>query len=88
MAKAKATADVLVGFSNDLKGKHDDILNVKKSMDEQLGSFLWDDPVGRAFISDYQEKVKPIEGKLVPNLASYSQYLDQEAAIIRQYGGQ
>ena len=86
MAQTKATAEVLSRFSTDLKQKHDDILMLKKSMDEQLSSFPWDDPVGHAFIADYQEKMRPIEGKLVPNLMSYSQYLDQAAAIISNYG--
>lgn len=86
MAKAKATADVLVGFSNDLKAKHDDILSVKDSMDKQLGSFPWEDPVGLNFISTYQERMKPIEGKLLPNLVAYSQYLEQLAARTEEFG--
>lgn len=86
MAKSKATAETLSQFSNTLKSNHDDILQVKASMDNQLGSFLWDDPVGNAFKAKYYEDLKPIEDKLVPNLKSYSTYLDQEAAIINEYG--
>ena len=57
-------------------------------MDNELRSFIWDDPVGQAFIAKYYEDMKPIEAKLVPNLESYSTYLDQEAAIISEYGAQ
>lgn len=85
MAQTKATAEVLTGFSNDLRNKHDSIITVKKSMDEQLNSFPWDDPIGHAFIADYQEKMNPIDSKLIPNLASYSEYLDKAASIISNY---
>ena len=86
MAKAKATAETLTMFSGTLKNNREDILGVKASMDRELKSFLWDDPVGNAFRAKYYEDLKPIESKLVPNLASYSTYLDQEAAIINEYG--
>jgi hypothetical protein len=86
MAIAKATAESLTQFSSILKDNREDILSVKRSMDRELLNFLWDDPVGAAFRADYQEKLKPIENTLVPNLASYSTYLDQEASIINEYG--
>lgn len=86
MAKSKATAETLSQFSSTLKANHDDILNVKASMDNELQSFIWDDPIGNAFRAKYYEDLKPIENRLVPNLASYSTYLDQEAAIITEYG--
>ncbi len=86
MAKAKATAETLTMFSGTLKNNREDILSVKASMDRELQSFLWDDPVGNAFRAKYYEDLKPIESTLVPNLASYSAYLDQEAAIINEYG--
>lgn len=86
MAQSKATAETLLNFSNILKKNREDILQVKTSMDNELTSFPWDDPVGRAFIAKYYEDLKPVEAKLVPNLASYSQYLDTEASIIDEYG--
>ena len=88
MERALATAETLTQFSNTLKTNHDDILSLKAAMDNELRSFIWDDPVGQAFIAKYYEDMKPIEAKLVPNLESYSTYLDQEAAIISEYGAQ
>lgn len=88
MARSVATAETLTQFSNTLRANHDDILSVKTAMDNELRSFIWDDPVGRAFIAKYYEDMKPIEAKLVPNLESYSTYLDKEAAIISEYGAQ
>lgn len=86
MAKAKATAETLSQFSSTLKNNREDILSVKASMDKELQSFIWDDPVGNTFRSKYYEDLKPIEGKLVPNLEAYSRYLDQEVSIINEYG--
>ncbi|MDO5396279.1 MAG: hypothetical protein Q4F07_10010 [Bacteroidales bacterium] len=86
MAISKADAEALVRFSALLKEKHDDILAVKAAMDNVLNSFVWADPVGQSFVTRYHEELKPIETKLVPNLESYSSYLDQEASIISEYG--
>lgn len=88
MAKSKATAETLTQFSSTLKSNHDDILAVKAAMDDELKSFLWDDPVGRVFRAKYYEDLEPIEGKLIPSLEAYSAYLDQVAAIINEYGAQ
>ena len=88
MARALATAETLTQFSNTLRANHDDILSVKAAMDSELYKIDWNDPVGQAFIAKYHEDMKPIEAKLVPNLESYSTYLDQEAAIISEYGAQ
>lgn len=86
MAISKASAESLTQFSSILKSNREDILSVKNSMDRELLNFLWDDPVGVAFRAKYEEDLKPIENVLVPNLASYSTYLDQEASIINEYG--
>ena len=86
MARALATAETLSQFSNTLRANHDDILSVKAAMDNELRSFIWDDPVGQAFIARYYEDLKPIEAKLVPNLEAYSSYLDQEAALVTEFG--
>ena len=86
MAKAQATAETLTMFSGTLKNNREDILNVKASMDRELQSFLWDDPVGNAFRAKYYEDLKPIEGKLIPNLEAYSTYLDQEANLVTEFG--
>ena len=88
MARSVATAESLMQFSSILKTNHDDILSVKAAMDNELRSFIWDDPIGQSFITRYFEDMKPIEAKLIPNLESYSTYLDQEAAIISEYGAQ
>lgn len=85
MARALATAETLTQFSNTLRTNHDDILSVKTAMDNELRSFIWDDPVGQSFIAKYYEDMKPIEAKLIPNLEAYSSYLDQEAAIISEF---
>jgi hypothetical protein len=86
MPKSKATAETLSQFSSTLKNNRDDILYVKNSMDNELNSFLWEDPIGNAFRAKYYEDLKPIESKLVPNLEAYSRHLDQEAAIVNEYG--
>lgn len=86
MAKTKATAETLTMLSGTLNNDLENILSVKTAMDNELNSFLWDDPVGIAFRAKYYEDLKPIEEKLVPNLKSYSTYLDNEAAIINEYG--
>ena len=86
MARSVATAETLSQFSNILRTNHDDILEVKQSMDGELKSFIWDDPVGQAFVARYYEDLKPIEAKLIPNLVSYCEFLDQEAAKVAQYG--
>lgn len=86
MAISKASAERLTQFSSTLKNNREDIFAVKESMDRELQSFLWDDPVGNAFRAKYYEDLKPIEGKLVPSLEAYSRYLDQEASIINEYG--
>jgi len=86
MAKAKVTVEALTQFSNALRANHDDIIAVKNSMDNELHSFLWDDPVGRNFITRYGEDLKPIQGKLIPNLEAYCAYLDQEATLITEFG--
>lgn len=86
MAKAKATAETLSQFSSTLKNNREDIFSVKASMDNELQSFTWDDPVGNVFRSKYYEDLKPIEDKLCPNLDAYCRYLDQEVSIINEYG--
>ncbi len=87
MAQSKVTREALVQLSQMLRTNHDDILAVKNSMDSQLGSFLWDDPVGRNFIARYYEDLKPIEGKLIPNLVDFCNYLNQQASIVDAYSG-
>lgn len=86
MAKAKVTVENLIQLSSTLKNNHDEILAVKQSMDNELNSFIWEDPVGIAFRAKYYEDLKPIEGKLIPNLESYSAYLDQEANLVTEFG--
>ena len=86
MAQAKANAETLLQFSNILRTNHDDILEVKQSMDGELKSFIWDDPVGQAFVARYYEDLKPIEAKLIPNLVAYCEFLDREAELISQFG--
>ena len=86
MALTKVKAETLTQLSNTLKTNHDEILAVKSSMDKELQSFIWDDPVGYAFREKYYEDLKPIEGKLIPNSESFSAYLDQEAALATEFG--
>ena len=86
MAKTKATAETLTMLSGTLKNNLENILSVKSAMDNELNSFLWDDPVGIAFRAKYYEDLKPIEGKLIPNLRSYSAYIDNEANLVTEFG--
>lgn len=86
MALSKAQAEALLQLSSTLKKDHELIEQVKASMDQELQSFIWDDPIGQSFRAKYLEDLKPIEAKLIPNLISYCQYLDKEAQIIGEYG--
>lgn len=86
MALSKAQAEALLQLSSTLKKDHELIEQVKASMDHELQSFLWDDPIGQSFRAKYFEDLKPIEAKLIPNLISYCLYLDREAQIIGEYG--
>lgn len=91
MAKAKANVETLTRLSSMLKKNYEDISFVKSSMDRELEEIRmrWDDPVGIAFIEQYYEKLKPVEGKLVPDLMAYCRHLDNEAIPkLKEYLGQ
>ena len=87
MAQTKATSDALMAMSEQLRLSAEQIQAAKASMNNQLHSFSWDDPVGIAFINDYHEKMKPIDNKLLPALEGYSVHLERLVGGIEEYNG-
>ena len=87
MAQTKATSDALLAMAEQLRQSAEQIQAAKASMNNQLHSFSWDDPVGIAFINDYHEKMKPIDNKLLPALEVYSDYLERLVGGIEEYNG-
>lgn len=77
MAITKVTIDALTQMSERLRLSSESILSTKSNMDQQLNSFVWDDPVAIAFKNDYQEKLKPITDKLIPNIKQYLRHLSE-----------
>lgn len=88
MALSKAKAESLLQFSGILDQDRNNLLSAKAEMDRLLHSFIWDDPVGHSFINRYNMDLKPIEGRLVPNLEDYSAYLKKEAELVTEFGSQ
>lgn len=87
MAQTKATSDALMAMAEQLRQSAEQIQAAKASMNTQLHSFSWDDPVGIAFINDYHEKMKPIDNKLLPALEVYSVHLERLVGGIEEYNG-
>lgn len=87
MAQTKATSDALLAMAEQLRQSAEQIQAAKASMNNQLHSFSWDDPVGIAFINDYHEKMKPIDNKLLPALEGYFDYLERLVGGIEEYNG-
>lgn len=87
MAISKVTIDALTQMSERLRQSSESILSTKSDMDLQLNSFIWDDPVAIAFKNDYQERLKPITNKLVPNLQDYISYMKNLGGTIEEYTG-
>lgn len=86
MALSKVTSEVLNQLSQTLDNHREDINHVQEDMNSRLESFIWDDPVGLAYKAKYYEDLKPIQEKLIPNLISYCSYLQQQAAVIDEFG--
>lgn len=86
MALSKVTSEVLNQLSQTLDNHREDINHVQEDMNTRLESFIWDDPVGLAYKAKYYEDLKPIQEKLIPNLISYCSYLQQQAAVIDEFG--
>lgn len=87
MAIAKVTIEDLMQMVNTLRQSADDILATKVQMDNELRSFLWNDPIGLSFISRYEEDFKPLKEKLIPNIESYIHYINELRLIILGYDG-
>lgn len=87
MSLAKVTYDSLVLLAEKLKKCADDILADKTQLDNQLGSFLWEDPVGVGFYNKYEEGFAPIQNKLIPNIDSFVQYIHNLKNQVDEYSG-
>lgn len=78
-----ATWSQLMTLKQCLDGNNTKLQNLKTEMDGAL-NFNWNDPVGRKFNTEYQEKLKPIK-KLTDNMSAYSTYLKDEANYVQVY---
>jgi hypothetical protein len=85
MAQTKVTADLLSSFAQTLRNESSRFNEIKNSMDNELNSFLWDDPIAAKFKAQYAEGLEPLKSKLLPAMDQYQQHLDKEANIIREY---
>ncbi|MDR2026475.1 MAG: hypothetical protein LBQ01_02825 [Prevotellaceae bacterium] len=83
MAQTKVTADLLSSFAQTLRSESSRFNEIKNSMDNELNSFLWDDPVSAKFKAQYAEGLAPLKSKLLPAMDRYQEHLDKEAGIIR-----
>lgn len=88
MAVSKVTLDALSQMANILRQSAEVIVSAKGEMDEQLRSFIWDDPVGQAFVVKYEEDFKPLMQKLIPNIESYLFFLQEQGMSISEYAGE
>lgn len=87
MAISKVTQETLSQMANNLSQCAKDIVIVKKEMDEQLRSFIWDDPVGQSFAIKYEEDFKPLTNKLLPSMNEYVTYIIGLEGNVAEYGG-
>ena len=85
MSLSKVTYDSLILLAGKLKNCSDAILADKNQLDNQLGAFLWDDPVGIRFYNNYEEGFAPIENKLIPNINSFVRYIYNLKNQINEY---
>lgn len=87
MSQSKVTLDSLTLLSNELRNNAESILSIKDDMDTLLNSFVWDDPVAISFKERYEEGLKPITNKLIPNIENYLGYISQLGGTVEEYSG-
>ena len=87
MAISKVTQEALSQMAKNLSQCAEDIVMAKKEMDEQLRSFIWDDPVGQSFVIKYEEDFKPLTNKLLPAMNEYVTYIIGLEGNVAEYGG-
>jgi hypothetical protein len=85
MARTQLTAALLQKFEQDLREQAATFDGIKKNMDNALTSFLWDDPVAHKFKADYEEKLKPLQTKLLPAMEKYQNFLNVSAQKAEGY---
>lgn len=85
MALAKVTIEALTQMANTLRQSADDILATKEQMDRELYSIPWDDPIGQAFLVQYEEDFKPLKEKLIPNMESYITHIMGLEGVVESY---
>jgi hypothetical protein len=85
MARTQLTAALLHEFESKIKNQSEQFHYIKRDMDSALNNFLWDDPVARRFKADYEEKLKPLQTKLLPALDTYQRFLYQSAEKAETY---
>ncbi|MBQ3355486.1 MAG: hypothetical protein IJG41_10125, partial [Bacteroidales bacterium] len=85
MALAKVTIEALTQMANTLRQSADDILLTKEQMDRELYSIPWDDPIGLNFINRYEEDFMPLKEKLIPDIKSYLNYLENIGITVGEY---
>lgn len=87
MSLSKVTSEALSLLSKELRNDADAFLSIKDEMDNALNSFVWDDPVAISFKERYQEGLKPITNKLIPNIENYLEYISQIGGTVDAYSG-
>lgn len=88
MSKSKVSLPSLSSLALRLQNSSVSLFSVKTAMDESLASFIWDDPVAINFKNEYQEKLKPVENKLIPALDNYVQYIQTLIGTVSEYSGE
>ena len=87
MAVSKVSLEILSQMANTLRQSAEAIVSAKGEMDEQLRSFVWDDPVGQSFAIKYEEDFKPLTNKLLPSMNEYVTYIIGLEGNVAEYGG-
>lgn len=85
--KAHASAESLRSLASDCQNAMDEFNAIKSEMDRVLDDVLtrWLDPVGMRFKARYDEGLKPIQEKMIPNLEKYQKYLTEQAITIEEF---
>ena len=87
MAITQVSQDALLQMARVISQSAEDILLAKQEMDEQLRSFIWDDPTGYYFTEKYNQDFKPLTDKLIPQIIEYVNYLANVDVHLSEYAG-
>ena len=85
MEQVKISQESLVHMANVLKRCTEEILVLKQQMDSELHSILWEDPMGKAFVNQYEEGFKPLRMELIPQIKKFVQSIAQVDVQVSGY---